>query len=241
MIFRIVQDRFGYPAAVFGQLAAAFAHGNARCHHVQIIGGVQQLHNGQAQNVVRRFQPEKRAGRHIDLLHTKLLVQNKNGVRRIVDDLAGEAFGLFLQKRQAHGKIGLALINGDGLIAAGGISAAAAVQLVLGRCFAHFGKDLADGRFARNPFVRAEIGHDACALAGVHFDKAMMQSAGFDLADGGDTVLHAVYGKICKIRVFGVHAFDDAALDGKKAPALAGARIRLPALGGHARFIHPGL
>ena len=76
----------------------------------------------------------------------------------------------------------------------------------------------------------------ARALAGVHLDKAVMERAGLYLFQCGNTVLHAVHGKIGKAAVFRVHAFDDAALDGEELGALAAVR-----LGGRAGKLHTGL
>ena len=82
---------------------------------------------------------------------------------------------------------------------------------------------------------------DACALAGVHFDKAVLQRTGFDLLDGGDAVLYAVHGQISETSVFGVHAFDDAALDGEEAAALSLIRLGGITRGHHAGLVHPCL
>ena len=68
----------------------------------------------------------------VDLLYLQRFVEDEDAVCRVVDDRIGEGFRLAEQVRQAHRDFGLALIDRNGLFAAGIVAAGAAVELLLG-------------------------------------------------------------------------------------------------------------
>ena len=106
--------------------------------------------------------------------------------RGIVHDGVRKTFGLVHQEGHTHLDVGLALVNGNGLFAAGIVAAGAAVQLVLGSGFAHLFKyfrDLSLGGNSVSEFDRLEdlsylftvrLGNIEVLFAGVVGDRRII-------------------------------------------------------------------
>lgn len=105
----------------------------------------------------RAAEIEHLAGGGVELLHLQRFVEDDDAVGRVFDDFIREVLGLFLQIGQAHRNLGLAVEHGDGLVAAGVVAAASAVQLVLGLVLAHLVQDFLDRLRAGHRSPHADV------------------------------------------------------------------------------------
>ena len=76
--------------------------------------------------------------------HPQGAVHRQNSRGRIADDFVRKGFGPLFHIGQAHGHIRLALVDGHRLIAAGGIAAGSAVELIRRAVFTQTAKNLVD-------------------------------------------------------------------------------------------------
>ena len=93
VVLVVVNDGFSHIFFVFGQIVLFLLDGHSAGHHAQVIGRVQQPHDGGTQDIGRRFEVEQRAACFVDLLYAQIFIQHKNGIGRIVDDITGEIMG----------------------------------------------------------------------------------------------------------------------------------------------------
>ena len=123
--------------------------------HPYKIELIQDAGNGIPHDVLPRADAEDVTGSLVDLLDPQIPAHGHDGVGGHIDDLVGIGLCLFLHVRQAHGNIRPAKKDRFCFFAASGVTADAAVQLVLRRVFAHTPQDAAQLLLRR---FRAENG-----------------------------------------------------------------------------------
>ena len=94
--------------------------------------------------------PELLLGGQVALEDAHIPVHGDDAVGRHAQGHVGKGLGQVADVGHAHEKLGLFLIDRDGLLPAGGIAAGAAVELLVGRGLADFGQDLPDGDLVRD-------------------------------------------------------------------------------------------
>ena len=102
-----------------------------------------------ADDICRILDAENLAGSLVDLLDLQLLADGDDAFRRDVDDLLGVGLGTLFHIWHAHADLSAALIDGDGLVAAGAVAAQAAVELIRRTEFAHFAQNPVNNRVWR--------------------------------------------------------------------------------------------
>ena len=110
------------------------------------------IHNARdriADDVRRILDAENLASRFVDLLDLQLFADSDNALRGDVDDLLGVGLCTLFHIWHAHADLSAALIDGDGLVAAGAVAAQTAVELIRRAEFAHFAQDPVNNRVWR--------------------------------------------------------------------------------------------
>src|SRR5699024_10963150 len=107
---------------------------------------------------LRAREAEALLRRAVELADVEVPVGDERDVGRGGEHDLGERLRALTHVRDAHGQLGLALIDGDGLLAAGVVAAHASVELLLGRLLAGLAQDRADDLLAGQVLALAAVG-----------------------------------------------------------------------------------
>lgn len=90
----------------------------------------------------------------VDVQDAEVVREQNDAVGRVLDDFVAHGFRPRAHIGEAHLDVGIAVQDGDCLVAAGGVAARAAVELVRGRVLARLGEHRADVLFAGDEVLR---------------------------------------------------------------------------------------